>query len=212
MYRLFAVKKTQLELVTDRGYIIPPTEMSYSHMTLQDFEAFVAALQSKKKNIRDSLSYIYDNADMTERLLVYYASKENKNRVSTETIGNFIALVEGEQNKSGKPTSSILIIDASLSPQANDALVNSQIKVQIYDESDLTYNVTHHVDVPKHVLLSDEEMAEKLKELRLPASKVGIILSTDPVVRYYGWPPGGMVKIHRSDGTLAYRIITEVKE
>ncbi len=75
MYRLFAVKKTQLELVTDRGYIIPPTEMSYSNMTLQDFEAFVAALQSKKKNIRDSLSYIYDNADMTERLLVYYASK-----------------------------------------------------------------------------------------------------------------------------------------
>jgi DNA-directed RNA polymerase I, II, and III subunit RPABC1 len=53
----------------------------------------------------------------------------------------------------------ILIYQKSLTPSANKVISEMQPKylLEPFSESDLLVNITHHVLVPKHVVLSKEE-------------------------------------------------------
>ena len=52
-------------------------------------------------------------------------------------------------------------------------------------------NVTHHALVPKHERTTEPPRGVAIASLPL-------LLTTDPVVQYYDWPEGTVVKIHRA--------------
>lgn len=205
MQRLFDIKITQLQMVQDRGY---PLHDDEEDILSRDFDNFVNYVnyrcQTENKSVRNVLARIYDLQDEAgrsiKRLVVFYGGKNpNQQHISVEVVRAFVGVI-----KQLSPTEAILIVDGPLSTAGNDQLaVVTTTAVQIFDESDLTYNPTHHVDVPRHELLSPEETKSKLIEMRADKSKLLIIKADDPIVRYYGWKPGGLVRIYRDDRAIS---------
>ena len=68
--------------------------------------------------------------------------------------------------------------------------------VQFFDVRELQYNVTKHSLVPRHELLSEEQVEQLLTRLQLRSrSLLPRIDSSDPVARYLGLRPGNVVRI-----------------
>ena len=219
MQRLFDIKKTQLEMVRDRGYDISSEEAILT-MTLGDFTYYTSTLAAQLNTaIRSALSRLYlsQNEYNGRRrvMLVYYGSKTKKEQkeVPVHVARNFIA----EINKYNV-FEAVLIVNSDLSHDGAKLL--STIKtsnIQVFLDVDITYNPTSHIDTPRHELLSPEEAMNKLREMKVDMSKLLLMKTTDPVCRYYGWSAGNIVKIHRNDTAISilapksinYRIIVE---
>lgn len=206
MQRLFDIKKTQLEMVRDRGYTILPEEAAISTMSLNEFTNYMAQLvtANPRAPLRSLLNRAYEAKldDGTNRtMLVYYAGKTNPQQklVSADVTREFITLVQRY-----RMTEAVLIVDAPLSSISGNELAALRLtKWQVFFDSELTYNPTRHVDTPRHELLTPEAAEAKLRELRVDRSKLLIIKVDDPVVRYYGWTAGGIVRVHRDDHTVS---------
>lgn len=204
MQHIFDIKKTQLELARDRGYDITD-EAAILNMSLNDFVNYISRAINQPGGIRNMLSHIYKSREEyggdRRRLVVFYGERTNpqQKQISIDIVRTFISII---QNYSA--SEAIFIVDAPLSSDGNLALSAVKlVKWQVFNESELTYNPTTHVDTPRHELLSEEEKIAKLREMRVDVSKLLLIKSTDPVVRYYGWTPGGIVRIHRDDSSIS---------
>ena len=90
-------------------------------------------------------------------------------------------------------------------------LISDGKTVEFFLYQELMYNVTRHVLVPQHILLTPQEKQKVLRTYKVSEKKVPYILHTDPVSRYYNVKPGQMFKIIRnSDVTcksISYRIV-----
>lgn len=201
MQRLFDVKKTQLQLVQDRGYIVTPQEEAIFTMSLNQFASYVTQIAATfKSSNREALSRVYNSHIVNRKMLVYYAGKETNTKMIPKTVTlRFLELIQQQQ-----VSEAILIIDAPMGTQAKEELNSlTLVKWQIFDDSNLTFNPTLHVDTPRHELLSAEETTRILKEMKVDISKMPIIKLTDPIVQYYGWPVGGLVRLHRNDRAVS---------
>jgi len=206
MQRLFDIKKTQLELVRDRGYELSTDETPILTMNLNGFIEYLnrLAMNHGKVPIRSLLSrsYIANLPDgSTRSMLVYYGGKTSpqQKQVSADVIREFISNVQRYRIHEA-----ILIVDAPLSSTGETELSALTLtKWQVFYDHELTYNPTTHIDTPRHELLSPEEAQEKLRELKVDLSKLLIIKVTDPVIRYYGWTPGNIVRIYRNDQSVS---------
>ena len=219
MEKLFDIKKTQLQMMIDRGFVVSPDEQRILNMSINEFADYATNLTVQaKRSLRSALTRVYDgplnqNGIPSKRAIVYYAAKDQqKKQVSADIVRDFINLINYY-----KCTDAILIVDAPLSSTANNSLQELRlVRTQVFFDDQLTYNPTLHVDTPRHVLLSPEETRTKLQEMKVELSKLPLISEKDPVVRYYGWQAGGLVCIYRDDRSISiltpksitYRVIT----
>ncbi|GET87790.1 DNA-directed RNA polymerases II, putative [Leishmania tarentolae] len=71
------------------------------------------------------------------------------------------------------------------------------LRFELFEEDELSVNITRHELVPKHTPLSEEELKDVLHAHALQLHQLPRILSTDPVARYYGLKRGQVVRIER---------------
>ena len=71
--------------------------------------------------------------------------------------------------KEAKADSGIIIISGNLTSQTKQRLtdINFELQVGCFNLSELMINITKHTDVPKHILLSDEEKNILLKKYKI---------------------------------------------
>lgn len=206
MQRLFDIKKTQLEMVSDRGYAIDPREQEILNMGLEDFTRYLTAIVDQTRSSpRAALSRTYLSRELIDgkqrAMLVYFGGKTNpqQKQVSADVIRAFIGLIQ----KYGI-YEAVLIVDAPISSTGNVELsALKSAKWQVFQDIDLTFNPTQHVDVPLHVRLPPELALAKLREMRTDISKLPIIKINDPIIRYYGWSVGDLIQIHRDDSAVS---------
>lgn len=83
--------------------------------------------------------------------------------------------------------------------------------LQVFHESELLINITHHELVPQHIALSSDEKTDLLLKHKITEKQLMKILYNDPIVRYYGFERGQVVKIIRKSETAGhyetYRIV-----
>lgn len=218
MQKLFDIKKTQLEMAKDRGYMLSPQEEEILHMDLYTFDIYYKALiEHKKTNNRTVLNRLYDAKDENDktikRLLVYYGTKlePQQKQISSNVIKEFIKIIL----ETGV-TEAVLIVDLNLSANSKEILSKlTSVKWQIFADDELIFNPVQHIDVPKHVLLTEEQKKAKLDELKTPITKLPIIKVNEPIIKYFNWPVGSVVKIERNDqsinilspNSITYRVI-----
>ena len=106
----------------------------------------------------------------------------------------------------------ILVIPQDLTPHAKGVLAQDTArKIEYFKESELLVNITKHVLVPRHYLLSPEEKSELLKRYKMKDSQLPCIQRNDPVAKYYGLQRGEVVKIVRNSETagkyVTYRLV-----
>lgn len=75
----------------------------------------------------------------------------------------------------------------------------NDIHIELFQLRELTFNITKHRLVPKHISVLPIEGED--------ISKYPVIKKTDPVVRFHGFKPGNLIKIIRNNGSIYYRIV-----
>lgn len=252
MDKLYRIKRTQIQMLRDRGYVVEQQELDLLDYDMYQFSCYVdwlVKMNATQKFIvtpRSSLDNIYthrtktvtdlvpvvrdgqygrnvntgeilyENVTIPHRLLVCYAERDKQQKqVSINTIKLFMAACENFG-----VNEAILIVNAGLSPDANKNLANGlEIPFTIFHDSIMMFNVTETianrnmatfnafhdpallkiVNSPKYTLLTHEEEIKFLKESKVAKSQLPMLSHQDPIVKYYGWEIGSIVKLIRYD-------------
>lgn len=209
---LFEVKKNQLKMVRRRGYIIKDEE-SLFQLTLQQFlDAYVPFARERRQSVRAILSRPYFN-DEGQKLIVYYADKpKTTQQLGIESLQNAIAMCEKNKSKN-----LILISPVALSSASSKEIEKLlTFNIHVFMENEMTYDPTEHFLTPDHRALTVEEQRDLLVKNNFSIDQCPIILTTDMIVRYYGFKPGQVIEIHRINlydtivpESLTYRVVKE---
>lgn len=150
----------------------------------------------------------YNIIDETDDLCSLKAEKDGKkilcfiiddDKLNIQGIKDIINIL----NKNNA-SQSIIIHNNGITPSAKKSLETTNYSIELFNLKEIQINITHHRLVPKHLKASPEEknILEKNYKGKLP-----LILSTDPVVKYYAFNKGDYIKIIRKDGTIFFRVV-----
>lgn len=101
-----------------------------------------------------------------------------------------------------QPTSSVRSVWASIAPQ---------IQLEMFHESELTYNPLKHILSPKYIVLDEKEKEEVLDHYKVLENNIPKQSTTDAVSRFLGLKAGTMCRVIRRSDTAglyeSYRIV-----
>lgn len=98
----------------------------------------------------------------------------------------------------------IVVYKGTLTSCAKKTCEMNMLKIQFFSHSELKINITKHILVPFHFRLKSPELDDiKVKY----AANIPVLLSSDPISKFYGYSKGDIIKIERADSLLAYRIV-----
>jgi DNA-directed RNA polymerase I, II, and III subunit RPABC1 len=177
---LFKVRQTVLEMLEDRGYTIPEYEKV-------SFEQFIIKYNNKALDI-----YINDES-LNKKIYVYFHN-EVKN-FSKSDLKIMQKVVDQYQDED---INLILILrDKENSAVTKELNKEAYKNVEIFLKKNMIFNITHHVFVPKHIILSNGEEKELLEKYNTTKGKLPKISKTDPIAKYYGMKTNQICKIIR---------------
>ncbi|XP_057467204.1 DNA-directed RNA polymerase V subunit 5A-like [Actinidia eriantha] len=196
-HRYYLSRRTVLEMLRDRGYSIPTSEIELS---LKDFRG-LHGQNPDIDRLRISASL---RSDPSNKILVVFCGrgvvKVNVIRIIATQIIN-------------KDTLSrlIIIVQNRVTNQALKAVDLFNFKVEIFQITELLVNITKHEFKPKHRVLTDKEKKKLLEKFTLEEKQLPRMLQKDAIARYYGLEKGQVVKFTYSDDIteshISYRCV-----
>ena len=109
-----------------------------------------------------------------------------------------------QRMKEEKVSRAIIVVQQHMTPFARQSLLEterSKYHMEQFHEQELLVNITEHVLVPQHQLLSDDEKKALLERYKVKDGQLPRIQVHDPVARYYGLKRGMVVRIIRPSET-----------
>ncbi|KAL3763992.1 hypothetical protein ACHAW5_007611 [Stephanodiscus triporus] len=195
--RLFRVYKTISSMLAKRGYMV---SREMKEMTPMDFTQRFGEYPS-----REGLTILVEKSDdETNQLFVFFPEDE---KVGVKPIK-----ILTDRMKDESVSNAILVLRGDITPFAKQAVqeMSDSFRIEHFKEAELLVDITDHILVPEHLVLSQNEKQELLKRYRLRDTQLPRIQPNDPVARYYGMKRGQVVKIIRPSETagryVTYRI------
>jgi len=187
-------------MLRDRGYMVDQADIDQSEDDFAD--KFGVSPQ------RDQLTLLVQKRDdPTEMIFVFWPADP---KVGVKPIKRFMERMNEETVKRA-----LLVVQQNLTAFARQALAEIQqsegLTIEQFQESELLVNITQHVLVPQHMVLTREEKTILLQRYKMKESQLPRIQLSDPVARYYGLSRGQVVKIIRPSETagkyVTYRLV-----
>ncbi|KAK2990078.1 hypothetical protein RJ640_002202, partial [Escallonia rubra] len=191
--RYYLARRTLLEMLRDRGYDVPESELTRS---LSDFRT-VFGDKPDLERLRVSASL---RSQPSRKVLVIFCGTAEINKQIMFGVLHQTANEEGLQRV-------ILILQSKMNFHAKKMVDQYPIKVETFHIADLLVNVTKHVCQPKLEILTAEEKQKLLKEYKVDNNQLPKMLETDAIARYYGLEKGQVVKSTYS-GSLTGSLVT----
>lgn len=100
---------------------------------------------------------------------------------------------------------SIIVYKNNVTSAVKNIKQNFQgMKIELFSQEELQYNITTHKYQPKFEILSAKD-ADQFR--RTYDTKFPVMLKTDPISRFYGYQKGDIVKVTRKNGYIMYRLV-----
>ena len=165
----------------------------------------------------DSISQVITGNDGTleqELPTVFIVTREEKKKkvpaalifllkaekLNIDGVKEMIRLLDTHRIKYG-----ILVYQNSITSSAKKTLdLIGQYKIELFSLQELQYNITKHKYYCRHEKITN---LTELGPLQHQTAKFPKILSTDPVVRFFAFQKNDVLRIHRHDGTVIYRLV-----
>lgn len=199
LYKMWRIKHTVLQLCHDRGYLITQAELD------EDVHQFTRRFEDTKIDRNELTILCAHHSNPDEKMFVFFPDEP---KIGVKTVQAYVVKMEEE-----KVNRAIVIVRLGLTPSARQAMRNvaPEYIMEEFLESEMLINITEHELVPKHILLNAEEKEELFSRYKLKENQLMKILTTDPVVRYYGYKRGQVIKIIRNSETagryVTYRLV-----
>ncbi|CAE1296789.1 RPB5 [Acanthosepion pharaonis] len=171
-----------MQICHDRGYLVTQDELD---QTLDEFKEQFGDKPSERRPARsDLIVLVAHNDDPTDQMFVFFPEDA---KVGIKTIKTYCQRMQEENI-----TRAIIIVQAGMTPSAKQALVDMAPKyiLEHFLEAELLVNITAHMLVPEHVVMTPEEKSELLQRYKLKESQLPRIQQGDPVARYFGLKRG----------------------
>jgi DNA-directed RNA polymerase I, II, and III subunit RPABC1 len=202
LYRLYRIRQVCINLLKNRQYVLASGECEIPYSEFCEF--------FNDRITKEELTILaFKKPDPNVQIFVFFVDCEDgKDKISRKTISTYYQRMKREG-----VSRSILVIPEKLSPQAVKSLdliakgTSGTVIIETFQESELLVNITEHVLVPKHQVLTTGERIQLLERYNVTTKQLPRILRSDPVARYLGLEPGDIVKILRPSET-AGRYIT----
>jgi DNA-directed RNA polymerase subunit H (RpoH/RPB5) len=198
--QLNVVKSTIIKMFKNRGFINEENVEKYTKKIISeendDLEYILTVDRESNYNttIKNKKVYI--------KIFDYKISSINK----ISPIGEFITKYNNEYK---------FIIVENIN-QKSDKIISSYDTIcEIFKISELMINIVDHIFVPKHIVLTEEEGTAVLVAYCAKKKDMPLLLTTDPISRYYNMKPGEICKIIRPSVMTCeapfYRIVVKSK-
>ena len=192
---LFKVRNTILEMITDRGYIVPDSEKI-------TFEQFIIKYNNKNVDI-------YINDEYKNKKIYIHFHNEQKSFGKKDLLNITQEIIT---KYSDEHINIILLLREKENSAVSKELTKESFKnVEIFLKKNMIFNITHHVFVPKHFVLTYDEEKEVLEKYNTTKGKLPKLSKTDPIAKYYGMVPDQVCKIIRKSPEVGeyiyYRLV-----
>lgn len=169
-------------------------------MSKQEFKAkFGENIKRKDLTIQKT-----NKDDPSDKIYVFFRDDA---KLGVSTIKNIKDLIvtEGVYR-------AIIVVQNELKSNARSELnFFSEVRIEAFLEDELLVNVTEHVLVPEHQVLTNAEKKDLLATYTVKETQLPRMLLTDPVAKYYGLKRGQVCRIIRHSETagiyVTYRIV-----
>lgn len=166
------------ELLNDRGYTVEYIDKNYS----QDQQYVIKAV-------------LYETNDhqlsQTGKIILGFICEDLK--LNIKGIKDKLSIMNKENS-----THCIVIYRHNVTSSAKKSLDIIDHKIELFSLGEFQLNITKHRLVPIHEKVTGTDL-EKYK------NKLPVLLTTDPISRYYGYKKGDFIKITRKNGLVVYR-------
>lgn len=152
-----------------------------------DYKNYVSDLNNMMTNM-------YIHPETGKRIFIYYAQDRGGKDIVGDNVKRFITLTEKLDIRNA-----IFISQTKIHTDAKglieQKLLSYHIQTFLFDN--LMYIPIDHFLVPQHIGLSKEESNQHMIKNNLTMDQMQKILITDPIVKYYDFEEGSVIKIVR---------------
>jgi len=195
--KLFRSRKTILEMISDRGYVIS------KDLIVENKDDFKKLFYSK------NLDFRVEQEGKVPIYIKWMLNFKIKPNMIKETIDNI-----REEHFSNNSTSKIILITKA-KPNTNISKIFKDKEfrgTELFWLNTVIFNITHHILVPKHTKMNDDEVKKLLGELFIHNKfHLPLMLKSDPITRYLDLSSGDVCRITRYSPTsgqyYSYRVV-----